>query len=88
MEFLEIGEGDLAKSCRVIVIVIMKDRARKEGEGEGIDSCGDQDELERDEEELTCVEKLAFLPSVTRIRHGYSFSLSEFASSIVASSPS
>lgn len=49
----------------------------------------DQNELERDEEVgLTCVEKLAFLPFVTRIRHGYSFSLSGSASSIVASSPS
>lgn len=37
---------------------------------------------------LTCVEKVAFLPFVTRIRHGYSFSLTESASPIVASSPS
>lgn len=58
-------------------------------EGVGREWRWDQDKRERDENKgPTCVEKLAFLPSVTRIRHGYSFSQSGPASSIVASSPS
>lgn len=68
----------------------MESERRARGERrEGIDGGGDQDELEGDGKKgLTCVDKFAFLPFVTRIRHGYSFSLAGSASSIVASSPS